>query len=57
MTPPSRRRKLRTQPTVSAPRLPSMRDSATNGAHLGRPLKSRICAHTASAGASTTLET
>ncbi len=57
MTPPSRSRKFRTQPTVSGAIPPSIRESATNGVHLGRPLKSRICAHTASAGASITLET
>ncbi len=57
MTPPSRSRKLRTQPTVSGASPPSMRESATNGVHLGRPLKSRTWAHTASAGASITLET
>ena len=34
-----------------------MRDSATKGVHRGSPLKSRITAHTASAGASRTLET
>jgi len=33
-----------------------MRDSATNGAHFGKPLKSRTRAQTASAGASITLD-
>jgi hypothetical protein len=42
---------------LSAASPPSMRDSATNGVHFGSPLKSRISAHTASAGASMTLET
>jgi hypothetical protein len=47
---------LRTQPILSAGWPFSMRDSATNGVHFGRPLKSRTCAHTMSAGASITLE-
>jgi len=42
---------------VSADRPPSIRESTTKGVHLGNPLKSRISAHTASAGASMTLET
>jgi hypothetical protein len=33
-----------------------MRDSATNGVHAGSPLKSRMRAHTESAGASMTLD-
>ena len=39
MTPPSFRRKFRTQPTVSAARPPSIRDSATNGVHFGQAVE------------------
>jgi hypothetical protein len=56
MTPPSRSRKLRTQPMRSAGWPSSIRDSATKGVHCGSPLKSRTRAHTVSAGASITLE-
>ncbi len=56
MTPPSRSRKFRTQPMRSAGWPSSIRDSATKGVHCGSPLKSRTRAHTASAGASITLE-
>jgi hypothetical protein len=56
MPPPSLSRKLRTQPTRSDGQLLSMRDSAMDGCHFGKPLKSRINAQMASAGASMTLE-
>jgi hypothetical protein len=47
---------LRTQPILSEGMPCSMRESATNGVQLGRPLKSRMRDQTASAGASRTLE-
>jgi hypothetical protein len=56
ITPPSRSRKFRTHPMRSGGWPSSMRDSATNGVHCGRPLKSRTRAQTASAGASMTLD-
>ena len=45
------------QPTRSAGWLFSIRLSAINGCHCGRPLKSRTRDHTLSALASMTLET
>src|SRR5918998_1656584 len=54
---PSARRKPRTAPGASCGVPFSMRLSATNGVHAGRPLKSRTTAQTWPAGAFTTDET
>jgi hypothetical protein len=52
-----RRRKSRTQPTLSDGSPFSIRLSAAAGSQFGRPLKSRTRAQTRSAGALTTLDT